>query len=426
MLLLSEAEEMEIVDKVLEIGNNTEVADASGAIVQEGKRDWLGIMRAVLNEEDAPPGTLLGGAVLDSKTDWRAQLAENILARLEDGVPALRATSHGGDTSLHDISFSDLSPPSLRYPLGTAARTSRLGQRNAVLVVDRPESNAFSFGFYGSVDRREPGVIIVFAGAIEEIVNAERRDQPMGPQKPYHPLYEAQQQLDISNEPSWLKNFFASLVPHTPASQSAAKQQIGHVTKQHEEALAVLLSHELAHLVLSHTIESYANTALLWPQLEKLGWDSKLPFTRYIAVPMLMDIHSVLRVFIYPITALLGPFVQDAVSATVKAGYEESSGLLPSLTSSCDSRKMETEADIVALRLLANAGIDPRRAIGFWEARMASHSHTSGNVHDSEKYHDTHAHSSTSNARGSSFMRTHPADLDRIQAIRAELKRWEK
>ena len=135
-----------------------------------------------------------------------------------------------------------------------------------------------------------------------------------------------------------------------------------------------------------------------------------------------------LRVFIYPITALLGPFVQDAVSATVKAGYEESSGLLPSLTSSCESRKMETEADIVALRLLANAGIDPRRAIGFWEARMATHSHGDApeHAHGSEKLHDTHAHSSTSNATESSFMRTHPADMDRIQAIRAELKRWER
>lgn len=44
-------------------------------------------------------------------------------------------------------------------------------------------------------------------------------------------------------------------------------------TAQQTKSLAVLLSHELAHLVLSHTLESYASTSLLIPQFSKLGSD---------------------------------------------------------------------------------------------------------------------------------------------------------
>jgi HEXXH motif-containing protein len=91
-------------------------------------------------------------------------------------------------------------------------------------------------------------------------------------------------QRELKQEPSWLRAFMESLIPATSPSHgmgrnAAAARRNGpirpNVTKEQEEALAVLLAHELAHLVLSHTIESYASTNLLWPQLEKLGWDSK-------------------------------------------------------------------------------------------------------------------------------------------------------
>lgn len=191
------------------------------------------------------------------------------------------------------------------------------------------------------------------------------------------------------------------------------------MSREQEEALAVLVAHELAHLVLSHTIESYATTALLWPQLEKLGWD-------------------MLRVFIYPVTAVLGPFVQDAISATVKVGIEESAegrGLLPALTSSCESKKMEFEADAVALRLLANAGIDPRSAIHFWEERLFHQRHSQPpSAHDSRHcgqaghlrnevrhMHELHC---DNDADAHSFIKTHPADQERIAAIKKELSTW--
>ena len=133
---------------------------------------------------------------------------------------------------------------------------------------------------------------------------------------------------------------------------------------------------------------------------------------------------KVLRVFIYPITAILGPFVQDAISATVKAGISETGGILPALRSSCESRKLETEADLVALRLLANAGIDPRAAVDFWEERLAKEVHDPRDglsSHQSTQAPDRlHRHS----AETQSFIHTHPPDVERVDAIRQELARW--
>jgi Zn-dependent protease with chaperone function len=131
----------------------------------------------------------------------------------------------------------------------------------------------------------------------------------------------------------------------------------------------------------------------------------------------------VVRVLLYPVTALLGPFVQDAIAATVKVGLEESGGLLPALTSSCESRILESEADIVALRLLSNAGIDPRASLSFWEDRLdGASSPRGGSEGEASHTHGSHAHAHTKEA--DSFMKTHPPDRERVSAIRKELARW--
>lgn len=127
--------------------------------------------------------------------------------------------------------------------------------------------------------------------------------------------------------------------------------------------------------------------------------------------------HTVVRVLLYPVTALLGPFVQDAIAATVRVGQEESSGLLlPALTNSCESRALEYEADNVALRLLAGAGMDPRAALAFWEHRLAADAQD-----DAPHPREVHAHSS---ARAQRLTQTHPPDRERVAAIRTELHRW--
>ena len=133
---------------------------------------------------------------------------------------------------------------------------------------------------------------------------------------------------------------------------------------------------------------------------------------------------EVVRVLLYPVTALLGPFVQDAIAATVKVGMEESAGLLPALTNSCESRILESEADIVALRLLANAGIDPRASLAFWEDRLQAQK-SGDEPHSGEgrrSVEGSHAHAHTKEAN--SFMKTHPPDEERVAAIRKELARW--
>ena len=139
-----------------------------------------------------------------------------------------------------------------------------------MLVIDRPEANAFSFGFYGSANAVEPGVIIVFTGAIDEIMRGNIDADKLALQH-----VEPSPAQSHEADPSWLRSFFGNIVGAPPRPQNLRQQQIIAVSEQQEQALAVLLSHELAHLALSHTIESYAQSTLLWPQLEKLGWDSE-------------------------------------------------------------------------------------------------------------------------------------------------------
>ena len=66
------------------------------------------------------------------------------------------------------------------------------------------------------------------------------------------------------------------------------------------------------------------------------------------------------------------------------------------------SRKQEAEADYIGLLYMARAGYDPAAAVAFWE-RFA-------------KYNRQHGGS-----QGLSFLRTHPLDEQRIQALKAEL-----
>lgn len=324
--MLSDAEEQDIVHRVLEVGDVVRLpattpslapANAANGVASAPvlslkaaeKRDWLAIMRAVLHEEDAPPGTLLGGKVLDPGVDWRARLVERVLDRLQAGIVDFGHDQQQGQQVFKAPSSTPLSPPAVKHPLRSSARSRFTDRKNAVLVVDRPESNAFSFGFYGSVDEPEPGVIIVFSGAIDEILGGRKleddvhpsafdldgRGQERGQGMAIHDHQQktAEMLVDLSHEPHWLRSFFGSILPS--GSGGARKQQqsrlqdveqqrlaaethLAAVRPEEEQALAVLLAHELAHLVLSHTIESYATTALLWPQLEKLGWDSEFLF----------------------------------------------------------------------------------------------------------------------------------------------------
>lgn len=271
LILLNSQEEKEIITKVLDAGEVTR-ASSTTADNAVATRDWVSIMRAVLGEEAAAPNTLLGGRVLDREIDWRVQFVETVLSKIEAGVRLL-----GNDSSVEPV--AGLQAPPVRIVLGSSNRSRNTDQHNAVLVVERPEANAFSFGFYGATDAPEPGVIIVFTGAIDQIMQTGQQEKAA--LADYHHIPTTDKHSDHASqvEPNWLLAFFQGIVPASrpqPPKKGTPPQIV--VTKEQEDALAVLLSHELSHLVLSHTIESYASTTLLWPQLEKLGWDSESSF----------------------------------------------------------------------------------------------------------------------------------------------------
>lgn len=125
-------------------------------------------------------------------------------------------------------------------------------------------------------------------------------------------------------------------------------------TQEQCKSLAVLLSHEVSHLILSHTLESYASMNLLVPHLSRLASDG--PFRSSSAVEgrgnlLTFLVQSpVLRTLLYPVTAILGPFFNDALGKTFNEGAQAGFGFWAHAANSCESRKLESEADLVALR----------------------------------------------------------------------------
>jgi hypothetical protein len=146
---------------------STEEEDALVASLQgrgaNAPNHWLEILRHVLGETDAPAETLLGGRVLDAATDWRVGWAQVTLAALEASLGKLALTDA-------DVNLDGLRPPPLTHsfvPRCTdqqATPSALSATRYPLLVVDRPEKNAFSFGFApqtGGAANKGPGVVVV-------------------------------------------------------------------------------------------------------------------------------------------------------------------------------------------------------------------------------------------------------------------------
>ncbi|BGP16664.1 hypothetical protein JCM10213_000420 [Rhodosporidiobolus nylandii] len=424
VVMLSPAEEAELVSSVL---------TPSPSTVPEGtSRDWVAILRRVLAlpEEGVSPSTgrrvLLGGEVLDQR-DWRVRWAAAVLAALEKGgegalVNAFPPLAAGAGV---------MNPPPTNYPLHPRAEHADGMWKNELvlskhlssepvagasaepalrvaydlLVIDRPDANAFSFGFgpdYTDADGQgqgKRGVIVVYTGFIDEVLSSPSSislppTPPPTPPSRSRPLFSTAPAPPPLPEP-----IQAYLTPAILPSQAQTK------------ALAVLLSHELAHLCLDHTIESHASTGLLVPHLARLGSD-------------------VLRTMLYPLTALLGPFLNDALGRSLNEAALDGFGVLGQAVNSCSSRKLEGEADRVALRLLASSGIDPHFALSFWEDRLASSSPSSASSSHPIPHAHVHPHSAHSGESKSKvvdgLLRSHPVDEERVVAIREELRGWER
>lgn len=184
-------------------------------------------------------------------------------------------------------------------------------------------------------------------------------------------------------------------------------------TLEQTKSLATLLSHELSHLLLSHTLESYGSTLLI-PQIQKMCLD-------------------VFRTLVFPFTALLGPFFNDGIGKSMNELNTSSQGYLGRVCNSCESRKLELEADVVGLRLLAYAGIDPRHALLFWENRLQAKSsdrQISNKLEDTTPSNHLRLHSSVESQTASQaevacgFLRSHPVNEERVKKIREELEMW--
>ncbi|KAJ8294321.1 hypothetical protein OF846_002858 [Rhodotorula toruloides] len=440
VVMLSPAEEAELVDSILSS------ADKSPFVVSppEGTtRDWVTILRKVLElpDEGVSPATgrrrLLGGEVLDQR-DWRVRWTQAVLEALEKGAPAALVASSGSSSP------SVMPPPPTAFPL--EPRPEALGQGAAgwadelvlskplearhartehdeagvplrleydLLVIDRKDANAFSFGFgpdevpSGQAAKPRRGVIVVYTGFIDEILGRSGTDAPIlsqpTPTPAKRPLLGLSRSTPAATQSSPHDAIAANLVPPILPTDAQTK------------ALAVLLSHELAHLALSHTLESYASTSLLVPHLARLTTD-------------------VLRTILYPVTAILGPFINDALGGALNEGARGGLGVLGQAVNSCESRKLESEADVVALRMLATSGIDPHCALSFWEDRLSSPAHSPDSPTSSTHYpslsqpnplrpHSTHEQDSKSL---DSLLRSHPIDEERVERIRHELRDWEK
>lgn len=130
---------------------------------------------------------------------------------------------------------------------------------------------------------------------------------------------------------------------------------------------------------------------------------------------------------------MLGPFLNDAIARSMTEGAKGGFGFVGAACNSCESRKLEIEADVVALRLLAHAGIDPRFALTFWEGRLGKEDEDGqgqAGLGMVEPPHSKHLHLHSEAKKGgeggcaSQFLRTHPVDGERVERIRDEIGKW--
>ncbi|RPD59975.1 hypothetical protein L226DRAFT_534917 [Lentinus tigrinus ALCF2SS1-7] len=327
-------------------------------------------------------------------SDWRLQWVRDTLRRLESVIPTLAREQElcpdWMDCGPDDIPL----PPPADYPLRPRPRASEqlhrfaemscarryppaahaiAGPPYSLLLVDRPDSsNAFSYGFGPDGG----GGIVVFSGFIDEVLS---KYPPQAPPEPPPQSF-------------WARLF--GIRPAAPPHPIPSPEQTAE--------LATLLAHELAHLVLSHHIETLSSGSIVWPSVMSIVTDA-------------------LRAFLFPFTMLFGPFINDALAGMWKVG----AGEISQLQEYCTSQKQEVEADVVSIRLLAHAGFDPRQAVRFWEHRgdTPQTAECSPARAEVEVEHETNG--AVAMARRL-VGETHPVHEVRVAKLKEELDRWEK
>jgi hypothetical protein len=264
-------------------------------------------------------------------SDWRYAWIRDTLRTLEAVIPKL-----GDEKSLAPVWLERGDdevplPPPADYPLRPRPRAAEYvrqlwqcgnwsappppshaiaGPPYSLIVVDDPNArNAFSYGFGPD----GAGGIVVYSGFLDDILSKNAQStEPNGSGGAVQPA---------ATSSFWSKLFgglfFAA--PPPPAQH--------HPTMEQTTDLAILLAHELSHLVLSHHLETLSSMTIFVPGVLSL-------------------VSDFIRAFVFPITMLFGPFVNDAFADLGKAG----SGELSKLGEYCTSMKQEIEADVVSAR----------------------------------------------------------------------------
>ncbi|KAI6025072.1 hypothetical protein PISMIDRAFT_555475 [Pisolithus microcarpus 441] len=353
---------------------------------------WTQAVLDVLSP-DGPPKLI-------PENDWRYQWVRETLRKIENSIPVLQHEHESSNEWLQTAPDQPPLPPPADYPLRPRPRASDrvrkfsdtlCGRRSSssahviagppysLLIVDKPDAaNAFSYGFGPD----GASGIVIYSGFLDDILAKSYDDAANFQEQP--------------GESSWWAQVFGSLFS-TSVSNLASSHPHPTPTKDQTADLAILLAHEVAHLVLSHHLETLSSGAIIVPAV----------------ISMFADMA---RTLLFPITMLFGPFVNDAVAQLGKAG----SGELSKLGEYCTSVSQEIEADIVSARLLAHAGFDARQAVAFWEGRQhstAAADCSSVGRSDSPDAGWTLAH----RIMGAS----HPVNGVRVERLKDELVRWE-
>ncbi|EIN04902.1 hypothetical protein PUNSTDRAFT_92349 [Punctularia strigosozonata HHB-11173 SS5] len=340
---------------------------------------WFSAVGEILSENGAP--------TIVPPSDWRYVWVNQILRQLEGIIPAITAEGKMPPLWLERGENDVPLPPPAKYPLKPRPRGAEWlrnmcellsGQKTthisphtiqgppySLMLVENPDvSNAFSYGFGPD----GAGGIVVYTGFLDEIIAKTSNNADPQP----------------ANS-SWWSSFLGGF------SSVAARPPHPVQTPQQSTDLAILLAHELSHLLLAHHLETLSSATVVVPGL----------------LSMLAD---VVRVLLFPVTMVFGPFVNDAVAQIGKMGHAD----LTKLTETCSGVKQEIEADVVSARLLAYAGYDPREAVNFWQNRRGC----SPNPPESEQA-ESPGHRSFQGSHG------HPIDEVRVEKLREELVRWQ-
>ena len=252
---------------------------------------------------------------------------ERTLRRLESVVPALQDEKLLHDSWVQRDANDPPFPPPPEYPLIPRPRASQrlhyldpgntepehhtphitndgpphsvLGPPYSLMVTDEPDQpNAFSYGF----GPNGSGGVVVFSGFLDEIIRNTKQPES-GPKS------------------SSLFSFLSRSLFSSPSLEPPV------LTPEQDVQLAILVAHELAHLLLSHHLETLSSASVFLPSLTSIVTD-------------------LFRALLFPITMVGGPFLNDALEQVGEVGKRE----VTSACGSCSSHKMEIEADVVSIR----------------------------------------------------------------------------